>query len=66
MIQSVDSVDLLQKLDAAAAESGRAPELLIQVDLAGEDDEIRRTAHRGPATPRRRRRMPAPHGSSGS
>ena len=37
MIQSVDSVDLLQKLDAAAAESGRAPELLVQVDLAGED-----------------------------
>lgn len=37
MIQSVDSIDLLQKLDAAAAESGHAPELLIQVDLAGED-----------------------------
>ena len=37
IIQSVDSVDLLQKLDAAAAESGHAPELLIQVDLAGED-----------------------------
>jgi pyridoxal phosphate enzyme (YggS family) len=37
MIQSVDSSDLLQKLDAAAAESGRAPELLVQVDLAGED-----------------------------
>jgi PLP dependent protein len=36
MIQSVDSVDLLQKLDGAAAESGRSPELLIQVDLAGE------------------------------
>ena len=36
MIQSVDSVDLLRKLDAAAADSGRAPELLVQVDLAGE------------------------------
>src|SRR5262245_51237176 len=36
MIQSVDSVDLLHKLDAAAAEAGRTPELLIQVDLAGE------------------------------
>ena len=36
IIQSVDSVDLLHKLDAAAAESGHAPELLIQVDLAGE------------------------------
>jgi uncharacterized pyridoxal phosphate-containing UPF0001 family protein len=32
----VDSVDLLRKLEAAAAESGHAPELLIQVDLAGE------------------------------
>ena len=36
MVQSVDSVELLQKLDAAAAEAGRTPELLIQVDLAGE------------------------------
>jgi hypothetical protein len=36
MIQSVDSVELIQKLDRAAADSGRAPELLIQVDLAGE------------------------------
>lgn len=36
MVQSVDSVELIHKLDAAAAETGRAPELLIQVDLAGE------------------------------
>jgi len=36
MIQSLDSVELLRKLDAAAAESGRSPELLVQVDLAGE------------------------------
>jgi pyridoxal phosphate enzyme (YggS family) len=36
MVQSVDSVELIQKLDAAAAETGRTPELLIQVDLAGE------------------------------
>jgi pyridoxal phosphate enzyme (YggS family) len=35
-IHSVDTVELLQKIDAAAAEAGRAPELLIQVDLAGE------------------------------
>jgi pyridoxal phosphate enzyme (YggS family) len=35
-IHSVDSVELLQKIDAAAAEAGRTPELLIQVDLAGE------------------------------
>lgn len=35
-IQSVDSVELLQKLDLAAGESGTRPELLIQVDLADE------------------------------
>src|SRR2546427_2171773 len=35
-IHSVDSVELLQKIDVAAAEAGKAPELLIQVDLAGE------------------------------
>jgi pyridoxal phosphate enzyme (YggS family) len=36
VVQSVDSVDLLQKLDAAAASAGVRPELLLQVDLAGE------------------------------
>src|SRR5687768_12165256 len=36
MIQSIDSVELLRKLDAAGAESGQSPELLVQVDLAGE------------------------------
>ena len=36
MVQSADSVELIRKLDAAAAETGSAPELLIQVDLAGE------------------------------
>jgi pyridoxal phosphate enzyme (YggS family) len=35
-IQSIDTVELLRKVDAAAAEAGSAPELLIQVDLAGE------------------------------
>ena len=35
-IQSVDSAELLSKLDAAAEQTGRTPELLIQVDLAGE------------------------------
>ncbi len=35
-IHSVDSVELLQRLDAAAAEQQAAPEILIQVDLAGE------------------------------
>jgi pyridoxal phosphate enzyme (YggS family) len=40
MIQSVDSVELLQKLDKAAGDSGRIPELLIQVDLAGEETKF--------------------------
>ena len=35
-IHSIDGVELLQKIDAAAVEVGRTPELLIQVDLAGE------------------------------
>jgi hypothetical protein len=35
-IHSIDSVELLRKIDAAAAEAGRTPELLVQVDLAGE------------------------------
>lgn len=36
-IHSVDSVALLRRLDKAAVESGRTPQLLVQVDLAGED-----------------------------
>jgi len=35
-IHSVDRLDLLQRLDRAAAESGTAPQILVQVDLAGE------------------------------
>ena len=35
-IHSVDSVELLQKIDAAVTDAGRTPDLLIQVDLAGE------------------------------
>ena len=36
MIQSVDSVELIGRIDRAAEETGHAPELLIQVDLARE------------------------------
>jgi len=36
VIHSVDSVDLVRKLDAAAAAAGRQVTLLAQVDLAGE------------------------------
>ncbi len=35
-IQSVDSVELLQKIDLAAVEAGTTPELLIQVEVAHE------------------------------
>jgi len=35
-IHSVDSRRLLDAVDAAAADAGTAPELLVQVDLAGE------------------------------
>ena len=37
MIHSVDSADLLQRLDRAATEAGAEPEILLQADLAGED-----------------------------
>lgn len=35
-IHSIDSIELLQRVDAAASEAGAAPRVLIQVDLAGE------------------------------
>ena len=35
-IHSVDSLRLLEAIDAAATDAGTAPELLVQVDLAGE------------------------------
>lgn len=35
-IHSIDSLDLLKRLDAGAVESGRRPRVLIQVDLAHE------------------------------
>jgi pyridoxal phosphate enzyme (YggS family) len=35
-IHSIDSLELLQRLDSAAFQAGRQPNLLVQVDLAGE------------------------------
>jgi pyridoxal phosphate enzyme (YggS family) len=35
-IQSIDSADLLDAVDRASADAGRNPEVLLQVDLAGE------------------------------
>lgn len=39
-IHSIDSLDLLAKVDAAAHEVRRAPELFVQVDLAGEETKF--------------------------
>ena len=47
-IQSVDAVALLEKIDAAAAEAGTKPELLIQVDLAGEASKFGATPEEVP------------------
>jgi pyridoxal phosphate enzyme (YggS family) len=35
-IHAIDSIDLVRRVDAAAAGAGAAPDLFIQVDLAGE------------------------------
>jgi PLP dependent protein len=35
-IHSIDRIDLLDAVDRAAADSGKAPDVLVQVDLAGE------------------------------
>ena len=35
-IHSIDSVDLLRRVDEAAADAGTAPDVYVQVDLAGE------------------------------
>ena len=43
-IHSVDSLRLLDAIDAAATDAGTAPELLVQVDLAGETTKHGATA----------------------
>jgi len=39
-IHSIDSLDLLRRVDAAAAERGTRPDVLIQADLAGESTKF--------------------------
>jgi len=39
-IHAIDSVDLLRRVDAVAADAGVAPDLFIQVDLAGESTKF--------------------------
>jgi len=43
-VHSIDRIDLLTRVDAAAVEAQRRPELLVQVDMAGEP-----TKHGAPA-----------------
>ena len=43
-IHSIDSIDLLKRIDTAAAEAGARPEVLVQVDLAGEDTKFGATS----------------------
>ena len=50
VVQSVDSVALAERLARAATESGRTLRVLVQVDLAGEESQVRH--------PRGRRRRP--------
>jgi pyridoxal phosphate enzyme (YggS family) len=39
-IHAIDSVELLRRVDAVAADEGAAPDLYIQVDLAGESTKF--------------------------
>ena len=39
-IHAIDSVELVRRVDAAAVEQGAAPDLYIQVDLAGESTKF--------------------------
>ena len=39
-IHSIDSVDLVRRIDAAAVDAGTAPDLYIQADLAGESTKF--------------------------
>jgi pyridoxal phosphate enzyme (YggS family) len=39
-IHAIDSIELVRRVDAAAAAGGAAPDLFIQVDLAGEATEF--------------------------
>ena len=39
-IHSIDSIELLRRVDAAAVERGSSPDVLIQTDLAGEESKF--------------------------
>ena len=49
VVHSIDSAGLLSKVDEAAAAVGRRPELLVQVDLAGEATKFGATEDELPA-----------------
>ena len=50
----MDSLDLLRRVDLAAAAAGTTPDLLVQVDLAGEDTKFGASEANVPALFRRR------------
>ena len=39
-VHSIDGPDLMQQMDLGAVEAGTTPELLVQVDLAGESTKF--------------------------
>ena len=39
-VHAIDGLDLLRRVDTAAGEAGTTPELLVQVDLAGEETKF--------------------------
>ena len=43
-IHSIDSVELLKRVDAAAADGGATPDVLVQLDLAGESTKFGATS----------------------
>ena len=51
-IHSIDSVELLRRVDLAAADAGAMPDLYIQVDLAGESTKFGATEADVPAIAR--------------
>jgi pyridoxal phosphate enzyme (YggS family) len=58
-IHSVDSLDLLRRIDQAAGESRRRPQILVQVDLAGEATKFGATADEARAIVRAAVDLPA-------
>ena len=61
VIHSIDSMELLDRVDAAAAEQGARPDVLVQADLAGETTKhgAAEQEHRAAGAPGRAKRAPS-------